>query len=73
MTTSKEARALVDKLNAISKRNEYRAYKDKDEDGPGFVLEARPKAGGNWHFVGWVEDVREPRPSDFICYGETLQ
>lgn len=71
MTTT-ELRSLLKRLNTASTRFVFRSQKSADEDGPGYVIERRRKIAGQWHFVGWSEDIKTPKEGVFTCYGESI-
>ena len=70
--TARLARTLAQKLTETSTLFDYRAVPERDDEGPGYVIERRRRAGGQWHFVGWFEDIRADGKGAHVCYGERL-
>lgn len=71
---AKAAKALADKLAAADPIYRYRAVfvpKEEDEEGPGYVIEAKSTKRAPWHFVGWSEDVKE-LSGEYHCYGRRI-
>ena len=70
--TPAEVRKLVKNLTETSARFDFRSIKTSDGDGPGYVIERKGKTAGQWHFVGWSEDIKTPKEGVFFCYGENI-